>query len=169
MKAVVMAGGKGTRLRPLTVNLPKPMVPVVGKSVMEHIVALLKKHGIVDIVVTLQFMPEVIRGYFSDGTSLEMNISYAVEDSPLGTAGSVRNVQSFLGKETFLVISGDALTDINLTDLIDFHKRKGALATVCLKSVENPLDFGLVITNAEGRIERFLEKPDWSQVFSDTI
>lgn len=169
MKAVVMAGGKGTRLRPLTVNLPKPMVPVVGKPVMEHIVELLKKHGIVDIVVTLQFMPEVIRGYFGDGTSMEMNISYAVEDSPLGTAGSVRNVQSFLGKETFLVISGDALTDINLTDLIDFHKRKGALATVCLKSVENPLDFGLVITNAEGRIERFLEKPDWSQVFSDTI
>ena len=168
MKAVVMAGGEGTRLRPLTSNQPKPMVPIVGKPCMEHILELLRKHGLEDVIVTVAFMPQAIRGYFGDGESLGLNIEYSVEESPLGTAGSVRLASDRLD-ETFLVISGDALCDVDLTELIDKHKEKGAAVTIGLKSVENPLEFGIVVTDEDGRIERFLEKPSWSQVFSDTI
>jgi len=168
VKAVVMAGGEGTRLRPLTSNQPKPMVPIVGKPCMEHIVELLRKHGLEDVIVTVAFMPQAIRGYFGNGETLGLNIEYSVEESPLGTAGSVRLASDRLD-ETFLVISGDALCDVDLTELIDTHKEKGAAVTIGLKSVENPLEFGIVVTDEEGRIERFLEKPSWSQVFSDTI
>src|SRR5690242_16351333 len=163
-----MAGGEGTRLRPLTSNQPKPMVPIVGKPCMEHILELLRKHGLEDVIVTVAFMPQAIRGYFGAGESLGLNIEYSVEESPLGTAGSVRLASDRLD-ETFLVISGDALCDVDLTELIDTHKQKGAAVTIGLKSVENPLEFGIVVTDDEGRIERFLEKPSWGQVFSDTI
>ena len=155
MKAVVMAGGEGTRLRPLTSNQPKPMVPIVGKPCMEHILELLRKHGLEDVIVTVAFMPQAIRGYFGDGESLGLNIEYSVEESPLGTAGSVRLASDRLD-ETFLVISGDALCDVDLTELIDTHKEKGAAVTIGLKSVENPLEFGIVVTDEEGRIELFL-------------
>jgi mannose-1-phosphate guanylyltransferase/phosphomannomutase len=168
MKAVVMAGGEGTRLRPLTSNQPKPMVPVVGKPCMEHIVELLRGHGINDVIVTVAFLPQAIRSYFGDGESLGVNIEYSVEESPLGTAGSVRLASEKLA-DTFVVISGDALTDVNLQKLVDFHREQGAAVTIGLKSVENPLEFGIVVTDDEGRIERFLEKPSWGQVFSDTI
>ena len=163
-----MAGGEGTRLRPLTSNQPKPMVPIVGKPCMEHILELLRAHGLEDVIVTVAFMPQAIRGYFGDGESLGVEIEYSVEESPLGTAGSVRLAGDRLD-ETFLVISGDALCDVDLTGLVDAHKEKGAAVTIGLKSVENPLEFGIVVTDEEGRIERFLEKPSWSQVFSDTI
>jgi mannose-1-phosphate guanylyltransferase/phosphomannomutase len=168
MKAVVMAGGEGTRLRPLTSNQPKPMVPVVGKPCMEHIVELLRSHGMEDVIVTVAFLPQAIRSYFGDGETLGVNIEYSVEESPLGTAGSVRLASSKLD-DTFVVISGDALTDVDLTKIVDFHREKGAAVTIGLKSVENPLEFGIVVTDDEGRIERFLEKPSWGQVFSDTI
>src|SRR3954453_10252039 len=168
MKAVVMAGGEGTRLRPLTSNQPKPMVPVCGKPCIEHIVELLRLHDVTDIVVTLAFLPQVIRGYLGDGSSLGVTLEYSVEESPLGTAGSVKNAQELLD-ETFVVISGDALCDIDITRLVEFHREKGGLATLALKSVDNPLEFGVVICDEEGRIERFLEKPSWGQVFSDTI
>ncbi|MGH3080399.1 MAG: sugar phosphate nucleotidyltransferase [Gaiellaceae bacterium] len=168
MKAVVMAGGEGTRLRPLTSNQPKPMVPIVGKPCMEHILELSRGHGIEDVIVTVAFLPQPIRSYFGDGSSLGMNIEYSVEESPLGTAGSVRLAVARLD-DTFLVISGDALCDFDLTKLIDFHRERGATATLALKSVENPLEFGIVVTDRDGRVERFLEKPSWSQVFSDTI
>jgi mannose-1-phosphate guanylyltransferase / phosphomannomutase len=168
VKAVVMAGGEGTRLRPLTSNQPKPMVPIVGKPCMEHILELLKQHGLEDVIVTVAFMPQAIRSYFGNGDSLGMSIEYSVEESPLGTAGSVRLASNRL-EETFLVISGDALCDVDLTDLIRFHREKEAAVTIGLKSVENPLEFGIVVTDEEGRVERFLEKPSWSQVFSDTI
>ena len=168
MKAVVMAGGEGTRLRPLTSNQPKPMVPVFNKPIMLYIIELLKKHRLTDIVVTLQFMPQIIRNYFGDGGDIGVDLSYAVEQHPLGTAGSVKNAQDHLDK-TFLVISGDALTDIDLTKLIQFHKHKRAMATIALKRVENPLEFGVVIANEDGQIERFLEKPTWGEIFSDTI
>jgi mannose-1-phosphate guanylyltransferase / phosphomannomutase len=168
VKAVVMAGGEGTRLRPLTSNQPKPMVPVVGKPCMEHIVELLRGHGLEDVIVTVAFLPQAIRSYFGDGESLGVNIEYSVEESPLGTAGSVRLASARLD-ETFVVISGDALTDVDLQNIIDFHRQKGAAVTIGLKSVENPLEFGIVVTDDEGRIERFLEKPSWGQVFSDTI
>ncbi|TML29935.1 MAG: mannose-1-phosphate guanyltransferase [Actinobacteria bacterium] len=168
MKAVVMAGGEGTRLRPLTSNQPKPMVPIVGKPCMEHILELLRDHGLTDVIVTVAFLPQAIRSYFGEGDTLGLNIAYSVEESPMGTAGSVRLAARQLD-ETFLVISGDALCDLDLTKLIEFHKERGAAVTIGLKSVENPLEFGIVVTDDEGRIERFLEKPSWGQVFSDTI
>jgi mannose-1-phosphate guanylyltransferase/phosphomannomutase len=168
MKAVVMAGGEGTRLRPLTSNQPKPMVPIVGKPCMEHILELLGRHGFDDVIVTLAFMPQAIRSYFGDGESLGLSIGYSVEESPLGTAGSVRLASGKLD-DTVLVISGDALCDIDLAQLVEFHKERGSAVTIGLKAVENPLEFGIVVTDEDGRIERFLEKPSWGQVFSDTI
>ena len=168
MRAVVMAGGEGTRLRPLTSNQPKPMVPIVGKPCMEHIIELLRDHGFEDIVITVAFLPQAIRSYFGDGENLGVNIEYSVEESPLGTAGSVRLASDRLD-ETCLVISGDALCDIDLSKIVEAHKAKGADVTIGLKSVENPLEFGIVVTDEDGRVERFLEKPSWGQVFSDTI
>ena len=168
MKAVIMAGGEGTRLRPQTSNLPKPMLPLVGRPMMEHIISLLRRHGITDIVVTVAFLPNAIRSYFGDGSELGVRMVYATEEIPLGTAGSVRNASAELN-ERFLVISGDVLTDIDLTSVIAFHDKHEALATVALCAVENPLEFGIVITREDGSIERFLEKPGWGQVFSDTI
>jgi mannose-1-phosphate guanylyltransferase / phosphomannomutase len=168
VKAVVMAGGEGTRLRPLTSNQPKPMVPIVGKPCMEHILELLKKHGFDEVIVTLAFLPQAIRSYFGDGEALGLQIEYSVEESPLGTAGSVRLASGKLD-DTVLVISGDALCDIDLGQLVAFHRERGAAVTIGLKSVENPLEFGIVVTDQDGKIERFLEKPSWGQVFSDTI
>ena len=168
MKAVIMAGGEGTRLRPQTSNLPKPMLPLVGRPMMEHIVSLLRRHGITDIVVTVAFLPNAIRSYFGDGSELGVRMVYATEETPLGTAGSVRNARDEL-TERFLVISGDVLTDIDLTSMMEFHEKNNALATLALCAVENPLEFGIVITREDGSIERFLEKPGWGQVFSDTI
>jgi len=168
VKAVVMAGGEGTRLRPLTSNQPKPMVPIVGKPCMEHILELLRTHGFTDVIVTVAFLPQAIRSYFGDGGNLGLDIQYSVEESPLGTAGSVRLASDALD-DTFLVISGDALCDIDLGRIVQTHKEKGAAVTIGLKSVENPLEFGIVVTDEDGKVERFLEKPSWGQVFSDTI
>jgi mannose-1-phosphate guanylyltransferase/phosphomannomutase len=168
MKAVVMAGGEGTRLRPLTSNQPKPMVPIVGKPCMEHIVELLKRHGFEDVIVTVAFLPQAIRSYFGSGETLGIDIGYSVEESPLGTAGSVKRATGRLD-DTFLVISGDALCDVDVTQLVEAHREKQASVTIGLKSVDNPLEFGIVVTDEDGRVERFLEKPSWGQVFSDTI
>ncbi len=164
-----MAGGEGTRLRPLTSNQPKPMVSVVGKPCMEHILELLRAHGFTEVIVTLAFLPQAIRSYFGDGESMGMTIEYSVEEEPLGTAGSVRLASRFIPDTPILVISGDALCDIDLSALVAFHRERQAAVTVALKSVDNPLEFGIVVTDEDGRIERFLEKPSWGQVFSDTI
>jgi mannose-1-phosphate guanylyltransferase / phosphomannomutase len=169
VKAVIMAGGEGTRLRPLTSNAPKPMLPLVNRPMMEHIIDLLKQHGIEEIVVTVAFMPNAIRNYFGDGSEFGVRMTYASEETPLGTAGSVRNAMGELSDDTFLVISGDVLTDIDLSALIQEHQDRKALATIGLVRVENPLEYGIVISNEDGSIERFLEKPTWGQVFSDTI
>ena len=166
MKAVVMAGGEGSRLRPLTSRLPKPLVPVAGTPCIEHILRLLRDHGIFDVVITLAYLGSEIRNRLGDGADLDMNVEYVVEDRPLGTAGSVRNAKHLLD-DTFLVISGDALTDIDLTSVIKQHAERGAHATIVLKSVPNPLDYGVVITDDEGNVKRFLEKPSWGEVFSD--
>ncbi len=168
MKAVIMAGGEGTRLRPLTSNVPKPMMTLANRPMMEHVIDLLKRHGFDEIVVTLAFMPNVIRNWFGDGSEFGVRMVYAIEETPLGTAGSVRNAMAELD-EPFLVISGDVLTDIDLTKIVEFHQAKKAMATIGLIRVENPLEFGIVITREDGSIERFLEKPGWGQVFSDTI
>jgi mannose-1-phosphate guanylyltransferase/phosphomannomutase len=168
MRAVVMAGGQGTRLRPLTSNQPKPMLPIVGQPMMEHILKLLRRHGFSDVVVTVQFLASVIRNYFDDGSDLDLSLTYATEETPLGTAGSVKNAEALLD-DTFLVISGDAVTDFDLEEVVRFHKDRGAAVTVALQRVDDPLEFGIVITGEDGRIERFLEKPGWGEVFSDQI
>ncbi|MBX6389338.1 MAG: mannose-1-phosphate guanyltransferase [Frankia sp.] len=164
-----MAGGEGTRLRPLTANAPKPLLPVVNRPIMEHVLRLLKRHGFDETVVTVQFLAAMVRTYFGDGEELGMHLSYATESTPLGTAGSVKNAEAALRDESFLVISGDALTDIDLSSLVAEHRKRGALVTVALKSVPDPLEFGIVIAREDGRISRFLEKPTWGQVFSDTV
>ena len=163
-----MAGGEGTRLRPLTSNQPKPMISLANRPMMEHIVRLLKEHGFDDIVVTVAFMPHAIRTYFGDGSEFGVRMVYATEETPLGTAGSVRNARDELD-EAFLVISGDVLTDIDLSAVVRFHQERGALATIALKAMDNPLEFGIVITRPDGSVERFLEKPTWGEVFSDTV
>jgi mannose-1-phosphate guanylyltransferase/phosphomannomutase len=168
MKAVIMAGGEGTRLRPLTSNAPKPMLPLVNRPMMEHVIDLLHLHGIEEIVVTVAFMANAIRTYFGDGSEFGVHMVYATEETPLGTAGSVRNAMQYLD-ERFMVISGDVLTDIDLGAMIAEHEAREAIATIGLVHAENPLEFGIVITQDDGRIERFLEKPTWGQVFSDTI
>src|SRR5256884_917337 len=168
MKAVVMAGGEGSRLRPLTIRRSKPMVPIAGKPVMEHILNLLKRHGFTEVVVTVQYLASSIEDYFGSGSQLGMRITYSREDVPLGTAGSVKNAEEQL-TEPFLVISGDALTDYDLTALIKYHSEKKSLATLLLAHVHNPLEYGVIITNEDGHISEFLEKPSWGEVFSDTI
>nr|PZN42352.1 MAG: mannose-1-phosphate guanyltransferase [Actinomycetota bacterium] len=169
MKAVVMAGGEGTRLRPMTANQPKPLLPVINRPIMEHVLRLLRRHGLTETVVTVQFLAALIRNYFGDGEELGMALHYATEEMPLGTAGSVKNAAGRLRDDRFLVISGDALTDIDLTDMIRFHRDSGALVTIGLKRVPNPLEFGIIIVDEHGRVQRFLEKPTWGQVFSDTV
>ncbi len=168
MKAVIMSGGFGTRLRPLTCNIPKPMVPMMNKPMMQHIVDLLKKHGITEIVSTLFYQPEIVTGYFGDGTKFGIKMQYRKAEADYGTAGSVRNAADFLD-ERFIIISGDVLTDFDLTKAIEFHEQKKAKATLVLTRATNPLAFGVVITDNGGKITRFLEKPSWGEVFSDTI
>lgn len=168
MKAVVMAGGEGSRLRPLTINRPKPMVPLVDRPVMEHIVELLKLHNITEIVVTVQYLANVIQDHFGDGSAFGVQIEYSLEEQPLGTAGSVKNAEHLL-KEPFLVISGDALTDFDLRKIIAAHEASKAMATITLTRVPNPLEFGVIIVDEENNVRQFLEKPSWGEVFSDTV
>lgn len=168
MLAVVMAGGEGSRLRPLTINRPKPMVSIVNKPCLGHIFDLLRRSGINEAYVTLQYLASVIQDTYGDGGAAGMKLRYSVEETPLGTGGSVRQIGDAL-KETFLVISGDALTDIDLSKVIAFHREKGAAVTLTLYRVPDPLEYGVVITDEDGRIRKFLEKPSWGEVFSDTI
>jgi len=168
LKAIIMAGGEGSRLRPLTCGLPKPLVPVLNRPIMHYIINLLKKHRFSDIGVTLQYMPEEIRSHFGNGSEYGVNLSYYVEETPLGTAGSVKNAAAFLDS-TFIVISGDALTDFDLSRAMAFHRDSGSLATLVLTRVAIPLEYGVVITGRDGKIVRFLEKPGWGEVFSDTV
>ena len=164
-----MGGGEGTRLRPMTANQPKPLLPVVNKPIMEHVLRLLKRHGFAETVVTVQFLASLVRNYFGDGEDVGLSLTYATEETPLGTAGSVKNAEDGLRSGPFLVISGDALTDIDLSAMVRYHKEQGALVTVGLARVPNPLEFGIIIVGEDGRIQRFLEKPTWGQVFSDTV
>ena len=169
MKAVVMAGGEGTRLRPLTSSRPKPLVPILNKPCMQHTIELLKRYGITDIVVTLYYLADEIEGYFGDGSELGVNLIYTVEDTPLGTAGSVKKAEEYLKDDTFIIVSGDALTDLDVEKALAYHREKQSVATLVLQHVDNPLEFGVVITDDNGRIRRFLEKPSWGEVFSDTV
>lgn len=168
MKGIIMAGGAGSRLRPLTCDLPKPMVPIMNRPVMHYSINLFRKYGIKDIGVTLQYLPRVIQDYFNEGSQYDVNLHYFIEETPLGTAGSVKNAHKFLD-ETFIVLSGDALTNVDLKKAVDFHRDRGAMATLILVRVEVPLEYGVVVTNQDGTISRFLEKPGWGEVFSDTV
>ncbi len=161
-----MAGGEGSRLRPLTSQRPKPLVPVAGRPIMEHILLLLRKHQIREVVATIQYLGANIRNYFGDGSDSGVSLSYSVEDSPLGTAGSVKLAEEQL-RDTFVVISGDALTDIDLAAAVRFHRQRRAMATIVLKPVPNPLEYGVVVVDEGGAVQRFLEKPSWGEVFSD--
>ena len=163
-----MAGGEGSRLRPLTIGRPKPMVPLVDKPVLGHILELLKYHGITEVVITLQYLPSVIQDFYGDGSALGLNITYVVEEMPLGTAGGVKNAAAHLN-DTFLVISGDALTDFDLRAAVQHHLTVGALATLAVYPVPNPLEYGAVVSDENGNITQFLEKPDWSAVRSDRV
>jgi len=164
-----MAGGFGTRLRPLTMNIPKPMVPIVNIPIMHRIITLLKKNGITDIVALVYYQPDVIMNYFKDGKDFGVNIAYVRAEADFGTAGSVKNAENFIGEDEFLVISGDVLTDIDLSKAIEYHHDKKSKATIVITRVKNPLPYGIVIVRDSGEIIRFLEKPSWGEVFSDTI
>ena len=168
MKAIILAGGEGRRLRPLTDKLPKPMIPVMNQPVMAHLLRLLKKHNITEIGVTLGYKSELILEHFKDGEDYGVQLTYFQETEPRGTAGCLKQAASFL-HEDFVVICGDIVTDSDLTAAISFHKEKNALATLLLKETEYPLDYGVVVTDADGKIQHFYEQPDWNEVRSDTI
>lgn len=167
MRAVIMAGGKGTRLRPLTSEQPKPMIPIVGVPCMEHVVNLLRRQGFTDVVSTIGYMPEAIEGYFGDGSLWGVRMEHSVEEESRGTAGSVKLLEGKLGGR-FVVVSGDALTDADLNEAVAFHEERGAEATLVLQGVDDPSEFGIVVTDDDGRVERFLEKPDEGEAFSRT-
>ncbi len=139
------------------------------KPIIQHIFELLRRHSITDIAVTLYYLADEIESFFGDGSELGLRLSYSVEDVPLGTAGSVRKACEVLERERAIVISGDALTDIDLDEVIRFHESKSAMVTIVTTRVPNPLEYGIVVLDGEGRIRRFLEKPSWGQVFSDTV
>lgn len=168
MQAVIMAGGFGTRLRPLTCNIPKPMTPLLNKPIIEHIINLLKFHKIDDLVLILYHQSEIIRDYFKDGSGFGVKINYIKPDADYGTAGAVHFANELI-KGRFIIISGDVVTDFDLTKAIEFHNKKNALATIVLTHAKNPLQFGIVLTDKSGKITTFYEKPTWSEVFSDTI
>lgn len=168
MKAVIMAGGFGTRIHPLTINLPKPMIPLVNRPIMLHIIDLLKKHGITELILVLYHQPMTIKNFFGDGSEFGVRITYVTPLQDFGTAGAVKAAAKYLN-ERFLIISGDLLTDFDLGQVLKFHADNQAQATITLTSVKDPLQFGVVITDKQGRITKFLEKPGWSEVFSDTI
>ena len=169
MRAVLMAGGSGTRLRPLTCDLPKPMVPVLNRPIAEHIINLLKRHNITEIIAALYYLPDIMRDYFQDGREFGVQMTYAIEEEqPLGTAGCVKNIQQWLDG-TFITISGDAIADFDLQAAIAFHREKKSKVTLILTRVPNPVEFGVVITDKDGKINRFLEKPSLSEIFSDTV
>ncbi|MDR3643585.1 MAG: NDP-sugar synthase [Clostridia bacterium] len=168
MKAVIMAGGEGTRLRPLTCDCPKPMTRLCGRPVIEYILDLLKANGVTEAAVTLRYLPEAIRGQFPDGDYQGMKLSFFEEDEPLGTAGSVKNAAGILDDD-FIVISGDSLCDFGLAAAVEYHKKKKAAATLLLSHVADPREYGLVVTEPSGRVRGFVEKPGWAQAITDAV
>ena len=169
MKAVILAGGLGTRLRPVTGEHPKPMVPLLGRPVMEHIVELLRKNGYTQICAALHYRAGEIMAHFGDGRKFGVSMEYRIETENLGTAGSVKNCRDFYKDEDFLVISADAACDYDLELLMQAHRARGGAATLALSAEKTPLRYGLAVTDSEGRIRSFIEKPDWPQVVTDLV
>ena len=168
MKSIIMAGGMGSRLRPLTCDRPKPLVPVLGRPVMEYALRLLASHGVREAAATLCYLPGQVEDCFGDGSRYGLRLRYYRETEPLGTAGGVRRAADFLD-ETFCVLSGDGLTSCDLSAALAFHRERGALATIVLRRAAEPTRYGVAVTEPDGRIRAFLEKPDWSDVFSDLV
>ncbi|MGC9516798.1 MAG: sugar phosphate nucleotidyltransferase [Methanomicrobiales archaeon] len=166
IKTIVMAGGKGTRLRPLTFIRPKPMIPLVNKPIMQYMVERLRSYGFNNMIITLSYMSSHIKRYFKDGSHMNLNIKYSVEPWPMGTGGGVKKVRNFVD-DTFFVISGDVITDVNFNKLLEFHKKKGAIATMVLTHVDDPSHFGIAEMNEENKIVNYLEKPSPERVFSN--
>jgi NDP-sugar pyrophosphorylase family protein len=166
MKAMILAAGLGTRLRPITYAMPKPMVPVLNRPVMEHTARLLSRHGFTESIANLHWFPELIEGHFGDGSDFGLELSYSYEEQLLGTAGGVRNAAEFLG-DSFLVVAGDALTDIDFGAMRKFHESHDGLATLATKRVADTDQFGVVIAAGDGRIQGFQEKPDPAEALSD--
>jgi mannose-1-phosphate guanylyltransferase len=166
MRAMVLAAGLGTRLRPITYAMPKPMVPVLNRPVMEHSVRLLARHGFGEAIANLHWFPETIEEYFGDGSAFGIDLSYSHEEQLLGTSGGVRNAADFLG-DSFLVVAGDALTDIDLTAMREFHESHDGIATMVTKRVRDTSEFGVVIADSDGRVQGFQEKPDPAEALSD--
>jgi mannose-1-phosphate guanylyltransferase/phosphomannomutase len=168
MKAVIMAGGEGTRLRPLTCDIPKPMARLCGRPVMEYILDLLETNDVTQSAITLKYLPEIIKGHFPENTYHGMKLEFFEENEPLGTAGSVKNAATILDDD-FIVISGDALCDFDLSLAVKFHKEKGSAATLLLSHVADPREYGLVVTEPNGSIKGFVEKPGWAQAITDAV
>jgi mannose-1-phosphate guanylyltransferase/phosphomannomutase len=168
MQAVILAGGRGSRLQPLSMGIPKPMLPIFSKPVMEHTIELLAKQGVKDIIIATSTQASEIVEHFGDGSEWSVNIRYSIEDEPKGTAGAVKLVQPHIN-DTFLVVSGDVVSDFDIEEAVAFHRRKSALATLLLHDVDDPVDYGIAECDEDGRITRFLEKPDSRDVFSNTI
>ncbi len=166
MKAVILSGGEGTRLREISGGLPKPMMPLLGKPLLEHTIALLRQNGFDRLCLTLHYRPEVIRRHFGDGENFGVHIEYRQEAEPLGTAGAVKNCRDFIGEDTVLVMSGDSACDYDLAALMREHDRG---VTIALAAHAEPLPYGLVITNGAGRVTGFLEKPTWERVVTDRV
>jgi mannose-1-phosphate guanylyltransferase len=162
-----MAAGLGTRLRPLTYEVPKPMVPVANRPIMEHILRGLARHGFEDVIANLHWFPETIRGRFDDGSGLGIGLTYSYEEELLGTAGGVRNVREFFGSEPFLVMAADALTDLDLAALARAHRESGWIATLATKRVPDTEDYGVVVAGSDGRVQGFQEKPNPAEALSD--
>jgi len=169
LKAIIMAGGKGTRLRPVCDRMPKPMTELLGKPLLEHLTELLRKNGFTELCVTLGHQPEKITQYFGDGESFGVSMRYKIEKKPLGTAGGVRSCRDFVGNEDFLVISGDAACDFDLKYLANEHRRNGAQVTMALYPHSEPLPYGTVLTDKSGRVISFIEKPNWERVVTDLV
>ena len=169
MKAIILAGGEGTRLKSVTGDLPKPMVKLCGEPVLTHILRLLKKNGITDVCMALRYRPEVIRDHFGDGAALGMRIAYRVDSAQRGTAGAVLSCRDFYGDRDFLVISGDCVCDFDLRALMEAHRRHQSAVTLALYAQEQPLRYGVVLTDPSDRVVSFVEKPDWSRVVSDLV
>ncbi len=168
MQAVILVGGQGTRLRPLTLTVPKPMLPLMNRPFLEFQIGLCKRHGITDIVLSTAYKSEVFEEHFGDGARFGVKLTCVTEEEPLDTCGAVKNVERHI-EGTFLVFNGDVLTDIDLTSLIAFHREKGGKATLYLTRVEDPTAYGLVPLDRRGRISEFLEKPSWEQVVTDLV
>ncbi|MHB2025528.1 MAG: sugar phosphate nucleotidyltransferase [Elusimicrobiota bacterium] len=169
MKAMLLAAGAGTRLRPLTYETPKPMVPVANRPVIHHVLDNLARHGVRQVMINLHAQPEQVRGYCADGSRWGLGVEYSLEKKLLGTAGAVKRAESFFKDGPFFVMSGDGVSDIDLTDMLESHRRKKSLATMAVKAVDARLDYGVTIADSRGRIRGFMEKPRWSEVFSNRV